>query len=423
MGCDMVVALGSATATGSTVFASNYHGPLRQRLTVRREVGKAHSPGETVSLPAISLPQARQTYTVLAWQEPQTWGYHHGVNEHHVAAGCAAWQSLLGQAHAPLTGPDLVRLALERSRTARQALELVTDLVTRHGQTGSGPRDNVFLLADGQEAYVLEAAGPYWAWIECREVRAVSDVGLVRQDWQRLSPGLAEHAIAQGWWPDDGTKLDFSSLCQEPLGQASALRRWGRASFLLEQQNGHIDLAFVRRLLSDHYEGTHFEVDPSKPGAGPKPLCRHATPDDALGTTASFLTSLSADSQVVPMVWCTFGPPCLSVFLPIFLDGQLPEGYRREGTWNPYRLTDLLAEQAQRWGSWRKALAQLQARLDQETEDFLTEATALKKRDDHDTLHRQTTLFMQNHLEQLEAAYHRLYLPAPRRPVYSPVAR
>jgi hypothetical protein len=29
------------------------------------------------------------------------------------------------------------------------------------------------------------------------------------QDWNRISPGLGQHAISQGWWPGDGSKLDF----------------------------------------------------------------------------------------------------------------------------------------------------------------------------------------------------------------------
>ena len=167
-----------------------------------------------------------------------------------------------------LTGPDLVRLALERCGSARQALDLLTDLLARHGECG----DHNFLLADPHEAYTLEAAGRHWAAQEIHQVRAVGDAAVIRQDWYRLSAGLAGEAINSGWWPEDGSKLDFAGRPGRRASPAgSALRRWGRTTRLLEEQNGHIDAAFLRRLLADHYDGTHFEVDPLEPTA-------HVTP-------------------------------------------------------------------------------------------------------------------------------------------------
>ena len=48
----------------------------------------------------------------------------------------------------------------------------------------------------------------------------------MRQDWERIARGLAGYAIGQGWWPDDGSKLDFAgSLNDQPVGRESALRR------------------------------------------------------------------------------------------------------------------------------------------------------------------------------------------------------
>src|SRR5262249_36744649 len=206
MGGDTFVALGSATAGGSTLFAHNRRGRAGETLVLQREPGRAHAPEEIVRTQFASVPQARQTFTVLGCRSAQTWGYHFGVNQHSVAIARSAWQSKLRGAEAGLTGPDLVRLALERSRTARQALETITDLVARHGQSSMAGHkaDNVFLVADPREAYLVEAAGSSWAWLECGDIRAVSDIGLIRQDWQRLAPGLAEHTIAEGLWPDDG---------------------------------------------------------------------------------------------------------------------------------------------------------------------------------------------------------------------------
>src|SRR5581483_4207307 len=174
--------------------------------------------------PHVALPQARQTWTVLGQQPAGCWGFTHGLNEHQVAVGVTGWYS---------------RLARERSQSSRQAIDVLTDLIARHGQggaSGDGPTDHVFLIADPAEAYVLEAAGRYWALQECRQTRAVTDAPLTRQDWRRLAPGLATLALEQGWWQDGGSKLDFAGcLDAKHPSHALARRRWGRASVALAQ--------------------------------------------------------------------------------------------------------------------------------------------------------------------------------------------
>ena len=94
-----------------------------------------------------------------------------------------------------LTGCDLVRLALERGPTARQALEALTSLIARHGQGSFAEADDnpdsAILIADAHEAFLVEASGTGWVCQEVREVRAASDVCTVRQDWDAIAPGLA----------------------------------------------------------------------------------------------------------------------------------------------------------------------------------------------------------------------------------------
>src|SRR5262249_31431701 len=142
---------------------------------------------------------------------------------------------------------------------ARQAVELLTDLVCRHGQAPCEADDaagSALLIADGTEAFVLAACGRHWALQAVGGVRALGEVCHVRQDWDRISRGLADLAIARGWWPGDGSKLDFGgAVCLEGPGTAASFRRWGQSTLKLEQQSGQIDVAFVRRLLADHSLG------------------------------------------------------------------------------------------------------------------------------------------------------------------------
>src|SRR6202451_2796967 len=66
------------------------------------------------------------------------WGAEHGVNEHGVAIGNERVSTTHDAASAKpaLIGMDLVRLGLERARTAEEALHLITELIETHGQGG-----------------------------------------------------------------------------------------------------------------------------------------------------------------------------------------------------------------------------------------------------------------------------------------------
>src|SRR5690242_8360244 len=134
MGCDMLVALSRATQNGGTLFGHNCNRPHNEELALVREPGRTFAPGETVQAGGTLLAQARRTHTVLAGRPPGQWGYEHGLNEHGVSIGLTTIRTKRTEGPRTLTGPDLVRLALERATSARQAVDVVTDLVSRHGQ-------------------------------------------------------------------------------------------------------------------------------------------------------------------------------------------------------------------------------------------------------------------------------------------------
>src|ERR1700722_14776483 len=190
MGNDMVVALPRATAEHVTLFGHNCNRPVGEPRALERIPGRTFAAGERIRTPHLSLPQVRNTLTVLAARFAGRWGYSHGVNERGVAAGATSMKTRLANDIPGLTGPDLVRLALERSTSAMQAVDAVTDLVSRHGPgvsaTEEDEGDPVLLLADGREAYLLSACSTYWAVQEVREVRAQSDICQLRQDWDRI---------------------------------------------------------------------------------------------------------------------------------------------------------------------------------------------------------------------------------------------
>jgi hypothetical protein len=392
MASDLVVALGQATVSGNTLFAANSYGQATQRHRLQLTSGGPHAPDEFVRVAYVRLPQARQTYSVLGHQPDGSWGFTHGVNENHVALGVTGWHSRLPAVGGGLTGTDLARLALERSHTALQAIDVLTDLITRHGEcpeTGTrAPADNLFLVADRQEAFVVEAAGRYWAIMECRQVRAVTDVALIQQDWQRLSPGLSALTIENGWWDGDGSKLDFAGcLDAQDATHIAARRRWGRATLALEQQNGAIDSAFLRQMLLDHYDGSVAAKTHRPPGA-------------LTGSMTATLTG-PADPAVA---WCAFGPPRAALYFPLWLDGDLPSavhGASTEGIDIWQQTQDLLAlieENDADRGRLGEALERLQTTFEQDVEAFLPLARSLKHQGDSVRLKHQATALMQQHI-------------------------
>lgn len=423
-----VVALARATVDGQTLFGQNSRRPAGQSPTLCRTPGRERAPDEKLRTQFLELPQARQTHTVLGCQAEGCWGYECGINEHQLAVGSVALPSAVKCDGPTLSGSELTRLVLERSRTALQAVDLLSSLVERYGEgafsgcPAEADCNYAFLVVDPTEAYAVETAGRYWVYQEVREVRAVSNVRVIRQDWDRIAQGLASYAISQGWWSDDGSKLDFVGALGEHLGQQGpALRRWGQTTLLLMEQNGHIDFAFLRHILSDAQEesprkgeptgqGSKFETSASSETKESVKWFKHPAEKGGQASAAGLVAPLTRDPARLAMTWCAFGVPGSSVYFPIFLDGELPEAFTQTspltGTEGFWRRVCRLGEQSERDPEWstlvRDSFARLQARFDQEAEEFNAEGAALKQRGEQAELQRQATLFMQYNLERFE---------------------
>lgn len=396
MGNDMLVALPGSTTERVTLFGHNCNRPLGEPRALECVPGRTFAPGERVRTPHLSLPQARQTFTALAARFAGSWGYAHGINERGVAAGVTSMRTRLPNELPGLTGPDLVRVSLERATTALQAIDVITDLVSRHGPGVGGTEqdegDPVLMVADGKEAYLLAACSTYWAVQEVREVRAQCDVCQLRQDWDRISPGLASEAINRGWWPDDGSKLDFAgALVGDDEAGAIGLRRWGRATMVLEQNNGQVDTALVRRLLAELGEAARGGAELTEPAA-------------------SLVARTPAGSDGGMLAWWCCGVPGESVYLPLTLDGDLPASLAADSTgacdvWRQaWRLEEIATRDPQTRAAARSVFPSLQARFDRDAADYLSEAAALHSRGEVAGLRRLASAFMQHAVERFEEA-------------------
>lgn len=309
--CDTMVALGSVTDQDQTIFAKNSDRPADECQPLAFHPQRSHSPGKTLSCQFVDLPQVGVTWRHIGSRPYWCWGYEHGFNEHQVVIGNEALPSLLPTvSEAKLIGMELLRLGLERGRSAAQAVEVITGLVSRYGQgkfaneAGVRTYDNSYIVADPQEAFVVETAGHEWAVRRVERAVGISNVYSIGADWDAKSPGAA---------------TDFGAAYADPTSfQGSGATRRARSCALLERPSQPIDASGLMAVLSDH--GNAATAIPEGPS-----ICMHSLPDGTRGNTAaSLVADLCADGSRLPVYWCSFYSPCVGLFLPIFLEGELP---------------------------------------------------------------------------------------------------
>jgi hypothetical protein len=136
---------------------------------------------------------------------------------------------------------------------------------------------------------------------------------------------------------------------------------------------------------------------------------------------------LDADPDFVPVLWCAFGPPCMNVYFPIVLAGDLPmppgKGTYSLGGSLPAHVRAQMQRISPRREAWTRAragLGELQGHFDQETSAFSAEAAMLKKRGEGGELLRQATFFMQHTLEQFDKLIEQLQTTGARLPASIP---
>jgi hypothetical protein len=193
--------------------------------------------GDRVQCTWIDIPQAAHTAAVMLSRPWWMWGAEIGANEHGVVIGNEAVFTKGRYGDKALLGMDLLRLALERSRTAREAVGVIVDLLESHGQGGpcsyehqGFTYDNSFLVADPGSAFVVETAGRHFATEEVRgPARSISNghVGGLGRDPASSHPrgGLSGHRAGR---PDGSAPrsrwLGGPSLVAHPRWPGCAVR-------------------------------------------------------------------------------------------------------------------------------------------------------------------------------------------------------
>ncbi|XP_068516781.1 secernin-2 [Anas acuta] len=316
--CDCFVALPPHTAAPAVIFGKNADRPRHEVQEIVYVPAATHCPGDRVQCTYLEIEQAPRTHAVVLSRPAWLWGAEMGANEHGVCVGNeGVWtREPMGEDEA-LLGMDLVRLGLERGSSAREALEVITALLERHGQGGSCKEEpvpfvyhNTFLLADRSEAWVLETAGRYWAAQRIREgSRNISNQLSIGTDITAEHAELRQRAQSQGWWSGAGefSFADAFSLEQQPPRMEAAKARYRAGKELLKQHAGRITAETFMAILRDKASG----------------IC---VDSEGFRTAGSMVSVLPRDPAVPCVHFFTATPdPSRSVFKPfIFVAGLKP---------------------------------------------------------------------------------------------------
>jgi len=330
--CDTFVALPSVTKDGSMIFGKNSDREAAEVQLLEYHPECRHDPDENVSCTYIDIPQVEESHAVLISRPFWMWGAEIGANDRGVVIGNeAVFTKMPHNKEGGLTGMDLLRLALERRSSARGALETITELLEKYGQGGNGGYNNKsfyyhnsFLIADPNEAWVLETAGHLWAAKKVEDYYAISNGLTIGNDFDLMHEDLIYTAMEKGWVKK---KADFhfaNCFSDTFYTKFSACKtRQARSQEMLRGKNYSLTDAFahLRDHGSDDYRpDNHFLMNHVCAHAGAS-LARQASQ-----TTASFVAHLTQEKETY---WATAtSSPCTSIFKPVwFGDNPLPTSF------------------------------------------------------------------------------------------------
>jgi len=362
--CFTVVVGKDASADGSVLFGHlEQNGGLR-KMSYRYVPRMQHEPGSMVQLRrGGEWPQPEETYAFL-WTNNIGIEFSDGYfNEHGVAVGSDAcrtrqdsYEELVerGEITDGGIGYKFRRIIAQRSRTAREGVEIATELLDHFGYAASG---RTYIIADADEAWMLAAVrGKHYiaqrvpddAIVLLPNVHIIGpEADLNDEENVIASDGLVEYTIERGWYdPDSGEPFSFREAFNRPAPVGSFMeeegvdpRQWFSQSLVKEEL---IDLPADEQLPFALYPDKKFTVNDvaniirshgHQEGQEPDMSLAHALgmPEDAsphhLPGTGAICSSTAQElvvfqlrnwmpTEVGSVAWRTTAAPCGSVLVP-----------------------------------------------------------------------------------------------------------
>lgn len=336
--CDTWAALRDAVRNGITLMGKNSDRPLFDCQPLVFYPRKEWPVGMMINLGRIEIPQAEETFATIGSSPYWCWGYEEGMNEFGVAIGNEGVYSKdliekirsFREGKGPalgLTGMDLVRLGLERGRTAREAMKVMIDLLEKYGQFGSGipglglegAYDNSYIIADPLELWILETAGQRWAARkQTQRIASISNKLSLSTQWDMSSPDLIDYAVKKGWWPEEKKEsFDFEKAYiddskEGKLRNNRAMIRQQCSYRLLDEKKGSITVDWMKAVARDRSSNPSIDLDQ---------------------TTSSCVAVLPSGEENLPVFWWCPATPSSSCYIPFFVHGsKIPEIVSTAGT-------------------------------------------------------------------------------------------
>jgi len=335
--CDTWIALKNATKNGNVILAKNSDRTQFDCQPLMFFPRTTWPKGSEINLGRIKIPQVKETYATMGSSPYWCWGYEEGINEYGVAIGNeGVWTKVLadnielqknaGKIKLGPTGMDLLRLGLERGKTAQETLNVITSLLEKYGQFGSGVPTvdadgayNSFIIADPNEAWVLETAGRKWIAKKFEKgVTSISNKLSITTDWDQASKDLIDYAIKKEWWEKD-QKENFNfekAYSDNSLSKRAQVRRAKTRAMcslnLLSQKDGEVDFSWMKRIARDRSTNPSIDLDL---------------------TASSCVAVLPKNKSELPVFWWCPSVPSSSCYIPFFIHGEsLPEIVSKAGT-------------------------------------------------------------------------------------------
>jgi dipeptidase len=338
--CTTVIVGKSATVDGAVLLGHNedwgeYLMPLRWNPREK------HQPGETFRLhDGQDISQVAETLAFI-WPAAEC----NGINELQVAIAddTGSCRKELFQNDRGIDLQEFVTLALQRSRTAREAVQTMGGLIEKYGyRSYNGEAGDIFSIADPNEGWLMEVAiGGLWvaqrvpddSFMVLANRFRIGPVDLKDSSRFLASPNLIDFARQKGWYDPAKGPFDFQRAFAADDGRrAYNTRREWRGNWLLsgnrfpEEQNPltvvparKLTPRDVLALFRDHYEGTEYDLTKGYEKGSPhhtaeRTICRMTTDATLVAQLRGWLPP-----EIGGVLWLSLGTPCCSVYVPYYL--------------------------------------------------------------------------------------------------------
>lgn len=360
--CDTLCSIGP----GGALFAKNSD---RQPTEVQpiESFGPRTSSGAPLQTQYLSIPDVGAAACMGARPE-WLWGFEHGLNEHRVAIGNEKVITTDDPAKRPdgLIGMDLVRLGVERARTADEAIDVIADLLADHGQGGvcdrvTGDRYySSFIVADPASAWIIETSGRSWVAAPVNGAAAISNRLTLGTEWTRSSPDIPPGSNWQDWLHP-----------RAPTGHADV--RLASSSRCIAERGGAMTPADLAAHLRDHGNGpwgapggdrgdVHPPPETFSPDGTGVTVCMHIRAFQ--NTTSSMIAWLPVDPAEPMRAWVALGQPCISIYIPVFPPLGVPRELAGPAKWAKFaRLRDIVEADGSQLVRIRAMFAPLESQL------------------------------------------------------------